>query len=178
MRLRLPIADPCDEDWSAMGEGERRRLCGRCGQQVHFLSRMREAEALALLADHRRSGEPICVRYYAEPGGRLVFAPEPPTAPRWLALCLGVMALTACIDSELELVDDRHCLVEAPFGELEAADPPPEPLWAEPPAKLEIPDAPTIAEPPPKPKPVRRAKPKPKPKLELELYQGGVGLLD
>ena len=68
---QLPIASPCHESWDAMHGDAERRFCGVCQKDVHNLSAMGHEDAAALL--RARAGEPLCVRYTAEPDGALRF---------------------------------------------------------------------------------------------------------
>ena len=79
-KLRLPIANPCHEDWDAMHtEGRGSRFCDQCAKSVHNLSEMTESDAHALLAKPR-GADGLCIRYTAEADGRVRF--RSPLDPR------------------------------------------------------------------------------------------------
>ena len=59
-KTELPIASPCNADWSTMDPRDKARFCGECKKLVHDLSSLRETDAKRLLASR---GEGLCVRY-------------------------------------------------------------------------------------------------------------------
>lgn len=65
----IRIASPCDASWNQMTGDERVRFCGQCQKNVYNLSRMRRAEALALV---QRSEGRICVRFYQRKDGTVI----------------------------------------------------------------------------------------------------------
>src|SRR5690606_27315484 len=75
------IASPCEQDWDRMRPeaGGRRRWCDHCERQVHNLSRMSEPAARALLG--AMAGSDLCVAYYQDEAGEIVFAPEAEIVP-------------------------------------------------------------------------------------------------
>ena len=78
----LEVADPCPVDWDALAGDQRRRLCPRCGLDVHNLSAMTREEASRLVEE--RTGR-LCVRFARMPGGRvetLDYSDERPPDPR------------------------------------------------------------------------------------------------
>ena len=83
-RNEVPIASPCNVDWSTMTLADRGRFCGACRKVVRELRHMTEAEARALLASPPTEG--LCVRYvhdatgeydayraYGQPGQKIDF---------------------------------------------------------------------------------------------------------
>ncbi len=70
----LPIAAPCDADWSTMTLADRGRFCGACKKVVRELTQLTEPEARALLAAPPTEG--LCVRYIHDHTGEIVFKPE------------------------------------------------------------------------------------------------------
>ncbi|WAS95553.1 hypothetical protein [Nannocystis punicea] len=91
-RHPLPLARPCDADWSAMPGDEVRRFCSACAREVMDLSRMRAEEALAVLGP--QLGERVCVRYEVDRRGAVRFA-DPPAPPRRSPLLAGATLATA-----------------------------------------------------------------------------------
>ena len=101
----VKIETPCGMAWSAMTQREAtRRFCGECKKHVNDLSLMTEGEARELLASPSTEG--LCVRYFADERGQLVFLPDVPVssltrmkraalaavtlaAPLSLAACMG-----------------------------------------------------------------------------------------
>lgn len=72
MQRRLPIANPCDADWSAMRGDERRRYCDACSKHVHHLDAMTREQILALFV--RTLEDPsleLCVRFTPTADGEL-----------------------------------------------------------------------------------------------------------
>jgi hypothetical protein len=92
-RIRLPIADPCHEDWDAMDPRERGRFCRSCDKQVHDLSSMTEHEARDVLREH--AGGNLCVRYVQDRTGNIRFRPARPVRAAALAL-----AMAACTPTQ------------------------------------------------------------------------------
>ncbi|MEM6997233.1 MAG: hypothetical protein AAF721_42405 [Myxococcota bacterium] len=92
-RARLPIADPCQQDFGRMPRTGSRMYCDRCEKSVHDLTTMTEAEAGAFLAKH--SGARVCVRYAVDEEGALRFRPAAPIAKGGALLALASMA-AAC----------------------------------------------------------------------------------
>jgi len=90
-RIDLPIAIPCEADWTTMTLADRGRFCGACGKVVSELERMTESEARVLLASPPTVG--LCVRYLHDERGEIKFRqddvraagddskPVPPPAP-------------------------------------------------------------------------------------------------
>jgi hypothetical protein len=70
-RTELPIASPCNVDWTTMTLADRGRFCGQCDKVVRELAQLTEAEARALLA--APSTEGLCVRYVHDATGEIVF---------------------------------------------------------------------------------------------------------
>jgi hypothetical protein len=116
VRLHLPIANPCHEDWDGMTRDGARRFCQSCDKHVHDLSDMSEAEGMALLS--RPRDRQLCVRYRAAADGTVLFRPESTPAPRpravvWLsaAASLAATLLTGCADTSRapDAVFEDHC---------------------------------------------------------------------
>jgi hypothetical protein len=74
----IPIPDPCDADWDEMHDRGTRRFCDHCTKDVHDLSSLTQAEAMALLEQKR--DEHVCVRY-AHHDGEVFFKDS--TSPVW-----------------------------------------------------------------------------------------------
>src|ERR1700733_6460778 len=100
----LPIAAPCDADWSTMTLADRGRFCGACKKVVRELTRLTEREARALLAAPPTEG--LCVRYVHDHTGEIVFKREvvPVSALTRMKRAAAVLAaaslplgLTACM---------------------------------------------------------------------------------
>jgi hypothetical protein len=70
-RTDLPIATPCNVDWSTMTLADRGRFCGACRKVVRELAQMTETDARALLALPPTEG--LCVRYVHDATGEIVF---------------------------------------------------------------------------------------------------------
>jgi hypothetical protein len=73
-RTELPIASPCNADWTTMTFAERGRFCGACKKVVRELAQMTESEARAMLASPPTEG--LCVRYIHDVAGEIVFRRE------------------------------------------------------------------------------------------------------
>jgi hypothetical protein len=73
-RSELPIASPCNADWSTMTLADRGRFCGQCRKVVRELAQMSEREARALLASPPTEG--LCVRYVHDTTGEILFRPD------------------------------------------------------------------------------------------------------
>jgi hypothetical protein len=73
-RTELPIASPCNADWTTMTLADRGRFCGACKKVVRELAQMTEAEARAMLASPPTEG--LCVRYIHDSTGDIIFRPE------------------------------------------------------------------------------------------------------
>ncbi len=69
-KTELPIATPCNADWSAMDPRDTGRFCGECQKIVHDLSALRETAARALLAS---KGAGLCIRYLHDEHGNVWF---------------------------------------------------------------------------------------------------------
>lgn len=118
-RLRLPIAEPCHENWDAMdGEGAR-RFCDACQTQVTNLSDMSEGEAKQFL--RAKAGKNVCVRYRSDHDGNIAFkrpsvtAPIPTAMSGWRATLaaaagLAAVALGGCTGERYpDRVDSERC---------------------------------------------------------------------
>ncbi|MBZ5709888.1 hypothetical protein [Nannocystis pusilla] len=89
--MRLPIVQPCGEDWEAMRPGAAGRHCERCRHEVLDLSALTEGRARRLLA--ARKGQPTCVRARVSAEGHALFRREPPRVlPAAAALVLAACA--------------------------------------------------------------------------------------
>lgn len=71
---RVRVASPCEADWDQMTGNRQVRFCEHCVKQVHDLSSMTRADALALV---ERSNGRLCVRYVKRPDGTLRFSQTP-----------------------------------------------------------------------------------------------------
>lgn len=68
---RIRIASPCDMRWEEMtGDDDRARHCSRCERWVYDLSKLRRAEAEALV--EAREGERLCARFFRREDGRVM----------------------------------------------------------------------------------------------------------
>jgi hypothetical protein len=70
-RTDVPIATPCQVDWSSMTLADQGRFCGTCRKVVRELAQLTEGEARALLASPPTEG--LCVRYLYDERGEIVF---------------------------------------------------------------------------------------------------------
>lgn len=125
-RLRLPIAEPCHENWDAMDGDGPRRFCDSCQTQVTNLSEMTEGEANRFL--RAKAGKNVCVRYRADKGGEIKFkaasvsAPAPTAMQGWrstlAAAGLAAMMLGGCTGERLpDRVDPDRCTYDmGPFS--------------------------------------------------------------
>jgi hypothetical protein len=132
----VPIAHPCDEDRDAMRveDGGRRRWCERCERPVHDLSAMGEPAARAFLRE--RAGTRLCLSYFIDEDGAIVFELDPsqlaaPLVPlerlcnsagRLASVASLAVLLTACNPSEpvergesVEIVDAPNRVALAPY---------------------------------------------------------------
>ena len=77
----VPIEAPCREDWDRMRSeaGDQRRWCEQCERHVHDLSKMGERAARAFLRES--SDRDVCIAYFEDERGEIVFAPEPRIVP-------------------------------------------------------------------------------------------------
>lgn len=127
-KLRLPIADPCHQNWDGMDEqGGGKRFCDSCSKNVHDLSEMTEPQARQLL-DAPRPQDGLCIRYASHHDGSVRFrtpsirAPAPPAFAGWragVAAGIAAMAMTGCADAKRAPsgVTDTHCNYEVgPFS--------------------------------------------------------------
>ena len=127
-KLHLPIADPCHENWEAMGdEGGGKRFCESCSKKVHDLSQLTEAQARTLL-EAPRPASGLCIRYASHHDGTVRFrtpstqAPAPCVFAGWragVAAGVAALAMTGCADTERTptRVTDTHCSYKVgPFG--------------------------------------------------------------
>ena len=121
-RLRLPIAEPCTEDWDAMkrkGQGKGPgRFCDICEKNVTNLSEMSRSEAGSFLK--KNAGNNVCVRYRSAGDGAIRFkAPSvsalaPGAMSGWRATLaaagLAAMMLGGCTgDRSPDIVDSEGC---------------------------------------------------------------------
>jgi hypothetical protein len=93
-RRRLPIANPCPEDFAAMNGAGASRHCERCDKAVTDLSQMTELQAKVFLLDH--GSQRVCVRYRARPDGTIAFRAPPPIVGRAAGLFGVSLALAGC----------------------------------------------------------------------------------
>jgi hypothetical protein len=70
----IRIASPCPVDWNSMAGDERTRFCGQCRKNVHNISQMTEADAVALLTQAAGS---VCVQIYRRADGTVLTADCP-----------------------------------------------------------------------------------------------------
>lgn len=116
-RLRLPIHDPCHEDWAAMDDqGDGRRFCDQCTKNVHDVSSMTEREARAMLRIEQAKGR-VCVRYRTDVAGNIKFRAETVQASSsWRSMLaaagMAVMMLSGCTSGQPDEVLDDKCVYE------------------------------------------------------------------
>jgi len=67
----IGIQAPCTLDWSKMTPAEGGRFCGDCKKVVRDISKMKEADARALVAKERYEG--LCVRMLVDRDGNVFF---------------------------------------------------------------------------------------------------------
>jgi hypothetical protein len=146
-RSRLPVLQPCDQDWAQMPGTATRRHCGACDREVLHLSAMTAEAAIdALIA---RNGQ-ACVRYRSDAAGEIEFAPA--AARRAGPIAVAALALSACAGwaEDPEVVPPGELGMCVPNGdEPDACDDPD----ARPPAHDEPADPPPAQEEPAPPPP-------------------------
>lgn len=86
---KLPIADPCHENWDAMRPEGARRFCETCQKHVHDLSSMTPRQAEQLVADERRR---LCIRYLHDGADIVHLAPAPDDGARQIQWSGGIAA--------------------------------------------------------------------------------------
>jgi hypothetical protein len=104
----LPISSPCDRRFDELEPtaDDARRYCDRCRTHVHHLSRMREREARALLAD---ADGRVCIAY-RQRGGDVQFLDS---ATRLLAAASVAAVVSACTPHEREgEIEERRAELE------------------------------------------------------------------
>jgi hypothetical protein len=77
---QITIPEPCSMDWETMRGDERTRHCEACGKHVHDLTKMKPAEAAALL-EGTAANKGLCGRVYERPDGTLVITGAPASLP-------------------------------------------------------------------------------------------------
>jgi hypothetical protein len=68
--VSIPV--PCEVPWDDMHGDARTRHCDQCKQNVHDVSELSRAEALALLG--KSDTKPPCLRVFRRPDGRVMTA--------------------------------------------------------------------------------------------------------
>jgi hypothetical protein len=68
--VSIPV--PCEVPWSDMRGDARTRHCDQCKQNVHDVSELSRAEALALIGE--AGTKPPCLRVFRRPDGRVMTA--------------------------------------------------------------------------------------------------------
>jgi hypothetical protein len=106
-RTEIPIASPCNADWSTMTLADRGRFCGACRKVVRELRQMTETEARALLASPPTEG--LCVRYVHDATGEIVFGRDDVVPVAKLLRRVAVVALAAVLP-----VGSMACMGAAP----------------------------------------------------------------
>jgi hypothetical protein len=91
---RLPIANPCPENWDSMQAAGNRRFCDKCEKHVHDLSSMTPRQAAELVAAKRSK---LCVRFLHDGKDVLHLSPAPADPTRLVhgiaaGLVAGIMA--------------------------------------------------------------------------------------
>ena len=115
-RTDLPIASPCNADWSTMTLADRGRFCGACRKVVRELSQMTEREARAMLSSPPTEG--LCVRYVHDATGQIVFRREEPMPVGRLVRRAAMVALAAALP-----LSTAACMGAAPMPVMGAAVP-------------------------------------------------------
>ncbi len=135
-RSEIPIASPCDADWSTMSLADRGRFCGACRKVVRELRQMTETEARALLASPPTEG--LCVRYVHDATGEILFRrddviPAGSLLRRAAAVALAVLPLStaACMGAAPALTGSPPTVPVA--ASASAPVPPPQVLMGAPP---------------------------------------------
>ncbi|MDC0666511.1 hypothetical protein [Nannocystis radixulma] len=140
--MRLPIVQPCGEDWEAMRPGAGGRHCERCRHEVLDLSALTEGQARRLLA--ARKGQSTCVRARVSADGHALFRRErqrvlPAAAAVALAACAPhtpeaqQLAPASEVEAVLEVMPPRVIPEGLPQ---QGAAPQPEPGPPKPPARV------------------------------------------
>jgi hypothetical protein len=137
-RSELPIASPCNADWTTMTLEDRGRFCGECSKVVRELAQLTESEARALLASPPTEG--LCVRYVHDATGEILFRRDVvPVARltrvgrvrRAAAMALAAASLPVAVAGCMgAAVPPQHVMMGAPpnvettMGPVAPADPP------------------------------------------------------
>jgi hypothetical protein len=140
-RTEIPIASPCNADWSTMTLADRGRFCGACRKVVRELRQMTEVEARALLASPPTEG--LCVRYVHDATGEILFRHDDLVPVGKLLRRAAVVALAAvlplgsaaCMGAAPALTGSPVNVpvapsASAPMQELMGAPPPADPVPA------------------------------------------------
>jgi hypothetical protein len=143
-RSEIPIASPCNADWSTMTLADRGRFCGACRKVVRELRQMTETEARALLASPPTEG--LCVRYMHDATGEIVFRRDDVVPVAKLLRRAAVVALAvvlpvgsmACMGAAPALTGSPANVPVAP-----SASAPVQELMGAPPAQVAPPPAPS-----------------------------------
>ena len=67
--MKIPIQEPCHENWDSMCGSDQKRFCDSCDKNVHNLSEMTENQARDLLKEE----ESLCIRYRTHRSGHIRF---------------------------------------------------------------------------------------------------------
>lgn len=120
----LRILEPCSADWERMDGDGAIRFCRLCKKNVHDLSAMTEAEAVAFLS----GGEQPCIRYLHDARGDVLFADRPGLLPRIAAaaaLAFGGLVAGGCMGKPVPPRDGSYFDRPAPHAEEPVAEEPP-----------------------------------------------------
>jgi hypothetical protein len=148
-RAEIPIATPCNADWSTMSLADRGRFCGACRKVVRELARMTEAQARAMLASPPTEG--LCVRYVHDATGEIVFQRGDVVPLRRVARSAAMVALAAALPMAL-----TACMGAAPAPRVPGAT-------TAPTTSAVVPDEHVMMGAPPAPDPVAPAPVEPAP---------------
>lgn len=99
--ISIPVA--CPVPWDSMRGDHRTRFCGECKQNVHDVSELTRAEAVALVS---AGGKLPCLQIYCRPDGRVMTADCTTNRERvwkwlrrrspWLAAAFALVFLAGC----------------------------------------------------------------------------------
>jgi hypothetical protein len=128
----LPIAEPCNADWTTMTLADRGRFCGQCRKVVRELGQMTEVEARAMLASPPTEG--LCVRYVHDATGEILFRPDVVPVARLARVRRAAAVALAAASLPLAV---SGCMGAAPMPPPLMGSPPP-PVMISPPPPTEV----------------------------------------
>lgn len=136
----LQILEPCSADWERMDGDGTVRFCRLCKKNVHDLSAMTEAEAVAFLS----GGDQPCIRYLHDARGDVLFTDRPGLFSRLAAsaaLAFGGLVAGGCMG--------KPACPGPPTAEQPPVEQPDEPIPEQPAAEQPAAEQPADEEPPP-----------------------------